>query len=36
MDKNSELREHLLELLEGKFAHIDLETAIKRFPNRIR
>ncbi len=32
MDKQKELREHLLELLEGKSAHIDLETAIKKFP----
>jgi uncharacterized damage-inducible protein DinB len=27
-----ELRNHLLELLEGKFAHIDLETLIQNFP----
>jgi uncharacterized damage-inducible protein DinB len=27
-----ELREHLLELLEGKAAHIDLETALNKFP----
>ena len=26
------LREHVLELLEGKFAHIDLETALSDFP----
>ncbi|HEX6126686.1 MAG TPA: DinB family protein [Pyrinomonadaceae bacterium] len=26
------LREHILELLEGKFAHIDLETALTGFP----
>ena len=26
------LREHILELLEGKFAHIDLETALSGFP----
>ena len=26
------LREHILELLEGKFAHIDLETALSDFP----
>jgi hypothetical protein len=26
------LREHVLELLEGKFAHIDLATALKGFP----
>lgn len=26
------LREHILELLEGKFAHIDLETALIDFP----
>lgn len=32
MDKQTVLREHILELLEGKFAHIGLETAIKRFP----
>jgi hypothetical protein len=30
MDK--ELRAHVLELLEGKFAHIDLETALSGFP----
>ena len=28
----TELRRHLLELLEGKFAHIDLETALRGFP----
>jgi hypothetical protein len=27
-----QLRAHVLELLEGKFAHIDLETALKGFP----
>jgi hypothetical protein len=27
-----ELREHLLELLEGTFAHIDLESALDGFP----
>lgn len=27
-----ELRRHLQELLEGKFAHIDLETALRDFP----
>lgn len=32
MDEQKQLRAHLLELLEGKFAHIDLETVIKRFP----
>ena len=32
MDKQKELRNHLLELLEGKFAHIDLETLIQNFP----
>lgn len=26
------LREHVLELLEGKFAHIDLDTALSDFP----
>ncbi len=26
------LRHHILELLEGKFAHIDLETAVSGFP----
>jgi len=26
------LREHVLELLEGKFAHIDLETTLSGFP----
>lgn len=32
MDQQKALREHVLELLEGKSAHIDLETAIKSFP----
>lgn len=32
MDAQKQLRQHLLELLEGKFAHIDLESAIKDFP----
>lgn len=27
-----ELRRHILELLEGKFAHIDLERALRDFP----
>jgi len=27
-----EIREHILELLEGRFAHIDLETALSGFP----
>jgi hypothetical protein len=27
-----EVREHILELLEGRFAHIDLETALSGFP----
>jgi hypothetical protein len=30
MDSN--LRKHILELLEGRFAHIDLETALSGFP----
>ena len=34
MDKN--LRTHLLELLEGKFAHIDLETVLRDFPVEAR
>ena len=29
---DEKLREHVLELLEGKFAHIDLETALDGFP----
>ena len=33
---NKILREHLLELLEGKFAHIDLETVLKNFPVEVR
>jgi len=33
MDKEKALREHLLELLEGKSAHIDLESALKDFPS---
>ncbi|MEP6849186.1 MAG: DinB family protein [Acidobacteriota bacterium] len=32
MDDQKPLREHLLELLEGKSAHIGLEDAIKDFP----
>lgn len=32
MDEQKALRAHLLELLEGRFAHVDLETVIKRFP----
>lgn len=32
MDEQKELRAHLLELLEGKFAHIDVESAFERFP----
>lgn len=31
-----ELRTHLLELLEGKSAHIDLETALENFPVELR
>ena len=32
MDTQKQLRNHLLELLEGRSAHIDLETLIKGFP----
>lgn len=32
MDTQKEIREHLLELLEGKSAHIDLETVLNGFP----
>jgi hypothetical protein len=32
MDTQKEIREHLLELLEGKSAHIDLETVLRQFP----
>lgn len=32
MDQQKELREHLLELLKGKSAHIDLESVIEKFP----
>ena len=32
MDNQKDLREHVLELLEGKSAHIDLETAVNGFP----
>jgi len=31
MDKDKALREHVLELLEGKSAHIDIESALKDF-----
>ena len=32
MDDQRQLREHLLELLEGKSAHIDVESALRDFP----
>jgi hypothetical protein len=32
MDDQKILRDHLLELLEGKSAHIDVESALKDFP----
>ena len=32
MDEQKQLREHLLELLEGKSAHIDTESALDGFP----
>lgn len=32
MDTNEELRRHMLELLEGKSAHIDLKTVLDEFP----
>ena len=32
METNKALREHLLELLRGKFAHIELETVLHEFP----
>jgi uncharacterized damage-inducible protein DinB len=32
MDTQKELRSHLLELLKGKSAHIDLETVLNEFP----
>jgi uncharacterized damage-inducible protein DinB len=32
MESRKELRAHLLELLEGKFAHVDFETVINNFP----
>jgi hypothetical protein len=32
MDKQKELRAHLLELLDGHSAHIDLKAALKDFP----
>ncbi|HEY8559383.1 MAG TPA: DinB family protein [Pyrinomonadaceae bacterium] len=32
MDTQKAVREHLLELLEGKSAHIDLETVLREFP----
>ena len=32
MDTQKELREHLLELLGGKSAHIDLKTVLNEFP----
>src|SRR5215813_11685383 len=32
MDDQKALREHVLELLKGKSAHIDLDSALKDFP----
>lgn len=32
MNENKQLREHIIELLDGKSAHIDLESALKDFP----
>lgn len=32
MDTQKEIRKHLLELLRGKFAHIELETVLEEFP----
>ena len=32
MNEQIQLREHLIELLDGKSAHIDLESALKNFP----
>src|ERR1044072_3223820 len=32
MDKQKELRAHVLELLDGRSAHIDLKSALKDFP----
>jgi len=32
MDTQKELRRHLLEMLKGKSAHIDLETVLNEFP----
>src|SRR5437764_13028138 len=32
MDKDKAVREHVLEMLEGKSAHIDIESALKDFP----
>lgn len=32
MNQQNELRAHVLELLEGKFAHIDVESALRKFP----
>jgi hypothetical protein len=36
MDNQKDLRDHVLELLRGRSAHIDLETAIKGFPVKER
>jgi hypothetical protein len=32
MNEHKQLREHIIELLDGKSAHIDLESALKVFP----
>lgn len=36
MDTQKELRTHILELLDGKSAHIDLQKALERFPVELR
>lgn len=36
MKKDVALRRHVLELLEGKHAHVDLETALAEFPAKLR
>ena len=33
MNNDGQLRKHIIELLEGKSAHIDLESALKDFPS---
>ncbi len=36
MDTQKEIRKHIIELLDGKSAHIDLQKVLKKFPVELR